>query len=207
MSQSCCHRGKDRFRVFDRAVSFGKEMDDGTIADANYVWLSSWQIDNINNNYLLPIDLETYQQLKNHIAKALVPLIQIWLFASHKVGSFEKRYDELCEILNVQNYKAPSLILRQFKPSLDELTTHEYLEKWRIEKTADRKAYKIVLFHGSKYHRDRRKRSDQKGQATDTTIVIGESEAQEPSIPEPGRLEESAVSSNPEPATKARRAK
>lgn len=93
---------RDRFRVFDRAVSFGKEMEDGTIADANYVWLSSWQIDNINNKHLLPIDLETYQQLKNHIAKALVPLLQIWLFASHKAGSFEKRYDELCEILNVQ---------------------------------------------------------------------------------------------------------
>ena len=78
----------------------------------------------INHNFLLPIDLETYRKLKNHISKALVPLLQVWLFASHKAGSFEKRYDELCEILNLQKYKAPSLITRQFKPSLDELTTH-----------------------------------------------------------------------------------
>lgn len=177
---------KDRFRVFDRAVSVGKEMEDGTIADANYVWLSAWQLENINNNFLLPIELETYRKLKNHIAKALVPLLQIWLFASHKAGSFEKRYDELCEILTLQSYKVPSLILRQLRPSLDELTQHGYLEKWRIEKTNDKKAYKIVLFHGPKFHRDRRKRLEQKNQNTE---LIAEWSPMEPNLPEPGRLE------------------
>jgi hypothetical protein len=72
-------RVKDRFRVFDRAVSFGEELSDGKIADKNYVWLSEWQLQSINSNHLLPIDLEAYRQLKNHIAKALVPLLQVWL--------------------------------------------------------------------------------------------------------------------------------
>src|SRR6266576_2146704 len=40
-------RGKDRFRVFDRAVSFGKELPDGRAADKNYVWFSDWQLQNI----------------------------------------------------------------------------------------------------------------------------------------------------------------
>src|SRR5207302_853036 len=75
---------RDRLHVFDRAVSVGKELEDGTIADANYVWLSSWQLDNINQKFLLPIDLETYRELKNHISKALIPLLQIWLYASKK---------------------------------------------------------------------------------------------------------------------------
>src|SRR6266853_1168938 len=88
---------------------------------------------------------------KNHIAKALVPLLQVWLYASKKAESFEKRYSELCEILTLQTYRAPSQILRQFKPSLDELTHHEYLEKWRIEKTTDRKGYKVIFFHGQKF--------------------------------------------------------
>jgi hypothetical protein len=190
---------RDRFHVFDRAVSVGKELDDGTIADANYVWLSNWQIENINHNFLLPIDLETYRMLKNHIAKALVPLLQIWLFASHKAGSFEKRYDEICEILNLQKYKAPSLITRQFKPSLDELTSHGYLEQWRIEKTTDRKAYKITLFHGPKFHRDRRKRIEQKMQA-EVPLVIARSQCPEPSLPQPGKIDPS-----PPPAKLAHR--
>ena len=52
-------------------------MPDGTTADRNYVWLSEWQLENINHNFLLPIDFEAYKQLRNHIAKALVPLLQI----------------------------------------------------------------------------------------------------------------------------------
>src|SRR5439155_8866735 len=179
---------RDRFHVFERAVSVGKELPDGSIADANYVWLSEWQLQNINQNFLLPIDIETYRQLKNHIAKALVPLLQIWLFASQKAGTFEKRYDELCEILNIQLHKAPSLITRQLKPSLDELTHYEYLEKWRIERTADRKAYKIIFFHGQKFHRDRRRRLEQKNQAEAPT-VIAESTSDEPTLPDVGKLE------------------
>ncbi len=179
---------RDRFRVFDRALSFGKEMEDGTIADANYIWLSSWQLENINNKFLVPIDLETYRELKNHIAKALVPLLQVWLYASKKMESFEKRYADLCEMLTLQMYRSPSQIVRQLKPSLDELAQHGYLEKWRIEKTSDRKSFKIVLFHGPKFHRDRRRRLEQKDHV-EPSVVVGEFEAAELNLPEPGRLE------------------
>jgi hypothetical protein len=178
---------KDRFGVFDRAVSVGNEMEDGSIADANYIWLSQWQLENINNNYVIPIDLETYRELKNHITKALVPALQTWLFATQKSGSFEKRYSELCEYLGVREYTAPSAITRQLKPSLDELIHYEYLSKWHIEKTSDQKNYKIVFFHGAKFHRDRRKRLEQKQNATDG-MIIAESEPVE-IVPIPGRLE------------------
>lgn len=176
------------FHVFEKTVSVGKEMDDGTVADANYVWLSDWQLGNINNKWLLPIDLETYRELRTHIAKALVPLLQIWLFATKKVGSFEKRYEDLCEILTLRCYRNASQITRQLRPSLDELVQFEYLEKWRIEKTSDRKTYKVIFIPGAKFHRDARQRLKQKRQ-NDTPIVVAESEAIERSVPEPGRLE------------------
>ena len=72
----------DTFHVFERFVSVGNQMPDGSMADRNYVWLSEWQLENINHNHLLPVDLETYRQLQNHIAKALVPLLQVWLYAT-----------------------------------------------------------------------------------------------------------------------------
>ena len=153
---------KDAFNVLDRVVFFGKELPDGTIADKNYVWLSEWQLENINNNYLLPIDFDTYKKLKNHIAKALVPLLQIWLYASREEGCFEKRYDELCQVLNVRQYHYLSEIKRNFTPSLDELKAHDYLADWKIEKTSDKKAYKIIFYHGEKFHRDRRRRLKKK---------------------------------------------
>lgn len=155
-------RVKDRFRVFDRAVSFGKELSDGKLADKNYVWFSDWQLQNINNNYLLPIDLEAYRELKNHIAKALVPLLQVWLYATRDEGVFEKRYDELCQFLNIQQYRYLSLITRTLGPSLDELKQFGYLADWRIAETSDGANYKIVFYHGEKFHRDRNARLTRK---------------------------------------------
>lgn len=174
---------KDRFRVFDRAVSFGRELEPGKVAEKNYVWLSDWQLENINNNYLLPVDFDAYKQLKNHITKALVPLLQIWLFASREEGYFEKRYDEICQLLRIRQYHYLSEIKRNFAPSLDELVEHGYLESWQIEKTSDRKDYKVVFRHGDKFHQDRKKRLGQKAQ----TGAEGPQQGQLlPPKPEPG---------------------
>jgi hypothetical protein len=190
---------KDRFHVFDRAVSVGKELPDGTIADRNYVWMSEWQIENINNNYLLPVDFEEYKQLTNHIAKALVPLLQIWLYASKEEGAFEKRYDELCQVLNIRAYKHLSDIKRKFSTSLDELVAHGYLSSWSIEKTADQKNYKIIFQHGEKFYEDHRKRAVKKTapskQLKDATTRAAKKRAEQGSIAKPEAVETSPQSS------------
>jgi len=87
-----------------------------------------------NNNHLLPIDLEAYRELKNHIAKALVPLLQIWLYATRREGVYEKRYEELCQFLNIQQYRYESLIKRTLGPSLDELKQFGYLADWQTQR-------------------------------------------------------------------------
>ena len=147
----------DIFSIFDRAKSIGDELDDGTVAEQNYVWLSAWYLENLNNYYLLPIDFETYKLLKHNISKALIPLLQIWLYASKEVGRFEKRYSEICQTLNITEYKHLSDIKRFFGNSLDELVTHRYLESWEIEKTADKKDFKVIFHHGLKFYADRAK--------------------------------------------------
>lgn len=153
----------DTFHVFDRVVTMGSTLPDGKVADRNYVWLSDWQLENINSNYLLPIDLETYRKLRNQIAKILVPLLQVWLYASRAEGRFEKRYPELCEILDIVCHKHLSLIRRQLEPSLTELTDHGYLSAWAIQPTADGREYKLVATHGEKFYRDQKLRGDPAG--------------------------------------------
>jgi hypothetical protein len=149
----------DTFHVFDRVVTMGSTLPDGTVADKNYVWLSTWQLENINSNYLLPIDLDTYRKLRNQIAKILVPLLQVWLYASRAEGRFEKRYPELCEILDIVCHKHLSLIRRQLEPSLTELTQHGYLAAWAIQPTVDGREFKLVATHGDKFYRDQKLRS------------------------------------------------
>jgi hypothetical protein len=146
----------DTFHVFDRAVTIGSTLPDGSVADQNYVWLSEWQLENINSNYLLPVDIETYRKLRNQIAKILVPLLQVWLYASRAEGKFEKRYNELCEILDIVCHKHFSLIRRQLEPSLSELTHYGYLADWAIQLTADAREYKLVATHGHKFYRDQK---------------------------------------------------
>jgi hypothetical protein len=146
----------DVFNLFSRVKRVGDELDDGTVADKNYVWLSDWYLENLNAHYLLPVDFENYKKLKNNIAKALIPLLQIWLYASRESGAFEKRYSEICQVLNIKIYQYASDIKRFFGRSLDELVANGYLAGWEITKTADEKDFKIVLRHGHKFYADRR---------------------------------------------------
>ncbi|PYV39479.1 MAG: hypothetical protein DMG06_23035 [Acidobacteria bacterium] len=150
----------DTFHVFERFVSVGNQMPDGSIADKHYVWLSDWQLENINNNHVFPVDLEVYRRLKNHIAKALVPLLQIWLYATREGGSFEKRYRDLCQILNICQYQHLSKIKEKVGPSLEELTKHHYLAGWQIRETSDGADFKIIFYHGEKFNRDQLTRMD-----------------------------------------------
>lgn len=147
---------RDIFHVFDRAVIMGGELPDGGIADCNYVWLSSWQLENINQNYLLPVDFETYRGLRNNIAKALVPLLQLWLYASRANGVFEKRYDDLCELLSLRPQRYLSDIQKQLGPSLDELQSKGFIASWTLDVTNDGRAYKVTACHGPKFFADQR---------------------------------------------------
>lgn len=152
----------DTFHVFDRAVGYGMDLGAGRIADRNYVWLSGWQLENINNNYLMPVDLESYRRLRGNIAKALVPLLQIWLYASRSHGVFEKRYEDLCVILNIKEQVHLSHMKKQLGPSLDELVEHGYLSSWTLDPTFDGRSYKLVANHGEKFFTDQRLRLTKK---------------------------------------------
>ncbi|MCI0623422.1 MAG: replication initiator protein A [Acidobacteria bacterium] len=173
----------DTFHVFERFVSYGKEMPDGATADRNYVWLSDWQLENINHNFLFPIDFEDYKRLKNHIAKALVPLFQIWLYATRAGGCFEKRYDDLCQILNIRQYPQLSRIKEKLEPSLQELVAHGYLSKWLIRQTSNGAGYKIAFYHGEKFLRDQKNRLAQKEKSPPTQRTTREAIAEPTDLP------------------------
>jgi hypothetical protein len=150
---------EDTFHVFDRAVVKGMELAEGRVADMNYVWLAPWQRENIAANYQLPIDFDTYCRLRNHIAKALVPLLQIWLYTSIRSGRFEKSYPDLCQLLNIRQYEHLSKIKEVLGPSLDELVNAGYLSAWSVEPRTVVSDFKICVTHGPKFFRDRASRA------------------------------------------------
>ena len=142
---------RDLFHVFQRSVAVGEEMEDGTVAEENYVWLSEWQLENLNNRHTLPIDYDVYKTLQLHIAKALVPLLQIWFYACRKNQQVEKKYTDLCSLLGLQRFKSPSRIKQQVAPSLDELKARQFLADWDLVKTTDETDYKLIMHAGAAF--------------------------------------------------------
>ncbi len=151
---------RDTFTVFSRAITMGQEMPDGKRAEQNYVWLSDWQLENVNASYVLPIDYEAYRALRLNISKALVPLVQIWFYAARRnaMVCIEKRYSELCELLSIRRYAHLSKIKEILGPSLDEMKELRILQFWDVQKTADGADYKVVLMPGERFMTERRAR-------------------------------------------------
>jgi len=113
----------------------------------------------VASNFQLPIDFDAYCRLRNHIAKALVPLLQIWLYTSMRAGRFEKAYTDFCQLLNIRRYGHLSKITEVLRPSLDELTTAGYLASWAIEPRTKGEDFKICVTHGRKFYADREARA------------------------------------------------
>src|ERR1044071_2390015 len=137
----------DTFHVFDRVVLVGEELGDGTRSEFYQVYLSQWQLTNLNQGYLLPLDFNAYLKLKRDIAKALFGHLSVWFYAS-RGQSIEKKYPDLCQLLNIRAYPHLSKARSVLEPSLTELTEIGYLSDWDLVRTARGADFKLLLSPG-----------------------------------------------------------
>ena len=140
---------RDIFHVFDRVVLVGQEMPDGVKAQRNYVFLSQWQLENINANYLLRMDFNAYGSLRKDIGKALFGHLHVWFYAS-RCRPVERRYSELCQLLDIRRWNHLSKIRQILTPSFEELQRIRYLRDWDIVRTSDGADYKLVMTPGER---------------------------------------------------------
>ena len=139
----------DTFHVFDRVVLVGEELNDGTRAEFYQVYLSQWQLTNLNQGYLLPLDFNAYLKLKRDIAKALFGQLSVWFYAS-RGQSVEKKYTDLCQLLNIRAYPHLSKAQAVLQPSLEELTEIGYLSSWELIRTSRGADFKLMLSPGKR---------------------------------------------------------
>ena len=149
---------KDRFHVFEKVYTVGEQLPDGRRAEQNYVFLSDWQLENLNHGYVLPIAIEQYQQLRSDIAKTLVPMFYIWFYASRR--PFQKRYRDLCQHLNVKTWTQFSRAKEQFSPALTELQEVGYLTDWELCPTVDGLDFKFIFSAGPIFRDDALRQRD-----------------------------------------------
>src|SRR5690242_4382678 len=139
----------DTFHVFDRVVLVGEELNDGSRSEFYQVYLSQWQLTNLNQGYLLPLDFNAYLKLKRDIAKALFGHLSVWFYAS-RGQSIEKKYADLCQLLNIRAYPHLSKAASVLEPSMKELTEIGYLSHWELVRTSRGADFKLILSPGSR---------------------------------------------------------
>lgn len=139
----------DTFHVFERVVLVGEELHDGTRSDTYQVYLSHWQLMNLNQGYILPLDFNSYLQLRRDIAKALFGHLSVWFYAS-RGQSVEKNYSELCQLLHIRAYPHLSKARSVLEPALRELTEIGYLSSWELTQTSRGTAFKLSLSPGER---------------------------------------------------------
>ncbi len=139
----------DTFHVFDRVVLVGEQLNDGSRSEFYQVYLSHWQLTNLNQGYMLPLDFNAYLKLRRDIGKALFGHLSVWFYAS-RGQEVEKRYEDLCQLLNIRAYPHISKASEVMGPSLDELVSIGYLSSWELARTSKGGDFKLILSPGKR---------------------------------------------------------
>jgi hypothetical protein len=98
---------------------------------------------------VLPLDFNAYLKLKRDIAKALFGHLSVWFYAS-RGQTIEKKYPDLCQLLNVRAYPHLSKARSVLEPSLAELTEIGYLSSWELVRTSRGSDFKLTLSPGKR---------------------------------------------------------
>jgi Replication initiator protein A/DnaA N-terminal domain len=124
----------DSFSLYERAVFVGEELDNGEIADTNYLYLGSWYLENINSRYVKPLDYTYYRTLQRPISARLYELLGVKFSGSPFINY---RYSKLCQLLPVTQYKYLSKAKEKIEPAHQELIRTGFLDNVKWEKVKD----------------------------------------------------------------------
>jgi hypothetical protein len=137
----------DTFHVFERVVLVGEVLANGTRSEHYQVYLSQWQLQNLNLGYFLPLDFNAYLCLSRDIAKAMFGQLSVWFYAS-RGQPVEKNYRDLCQLLNIRAYPHISKARGVLEPSMRELVGIGYLSEWELTRSSRSDDFKLVLYPG-----------------------------------------------------------
>jgi hypothetical protein len=124
-----------RFHLYDQVVFIGQKLRDGVVADTNYLFLSSWYLDNINARYVKPLDYTYYRTLQSPIASRLYELLGVKFYRGNPYIRY--RYSTLCQLLPVTRYQYFSAAKRKLDLAHEELIRTGFLDNVEWGKVKD----------------------------------------------------------------------
>lgn len=150
-------KGKKRwidktFHLYDGLIYKGEELEDGAIAETNYLFLNDIYLESINERYVKPLDFQYYESLDTNVAKRLYELLGVKFFGIHKTDHnyIRYKYTTLCDLLPLSRHRYPSDVKRQLEPAHEELQKGKFLSSVNWKKVGNEKDWYISYFPGRK---------------------------------------------------------
>lgn len=94
------------FHLYDQLVMKGETLPDGTTAGSIYLWLGDWYLQNINQNYVVPLDWPYYNHLAGSVTKRMYEYFSIQFFVAleKEHEHVDVWYSKLCEYFPINRY-------------------------------------------------------------------------------------------------------
>jgi hypothetical protein len=125
---------RDSFNLYSRVTFREQKLDNGNVAETNYLFLGDFYLESLNSFYVKTIDFKYYQSLKSNVARRLYEILDIKFYnlIRTKRHSVFFDYQKLCALLPVKQQKKYSDATRYLKPAHDELIRTTFLRavKW-----------------------------------------------------------------------------
>lgn len=133
------------FHIFSRVVFKGEDLKGGKVAEATYLYLNSWLLDNLNAGYVRPLDYEFYKSLEGQISKRLYELLGVKFYGllNNNGPYLRYSYGTLCDLLPAKRQPYLSKAKQILKPAHRKLKETNFLERidWKGDAPKDLKLY------------------------------------------------------------------
>jgi hypothetical protein len=121
---------------------------DGSVADANRLWLAPWYLDSLNALHSAPVDYELWKRLER-VGPIASRMYEYLLPAFYKNEALELAYDRLASAMPVVGESRRSHAIRQFEPALKALSAERVLASFGWDAMKGTGRPKLVLARGA----------------------------------------------------------
>jgi len=150
------HKGKKKwisavFGLYDTVIFRGEQLEDGSIAEINLLYLSDIYLQSLNSRHTKPIDYNYWRSLESKIASRLYEILGIKFYGARnkKENYLRFKYSTLCQLLPVTPHEYISLAKQQLDPGNNELKETGFISKYDWSETS-RKDWLIYYWPGEK---------------------------------------------------------
>jgi len=123
-----CTRDAD-LHLYDEVAFATERMPDGGVADTNYLWMSSWYLNNLNSFFTAPLDYELWRHLdrKSPTASRLYELLTLKFHRG--MPELLVNYQNFIQLLPLRPERYDSDAKRQLDPAISHLIEAGVLDR------------------------------------------------------------------------------